>query len=349
MAIQLTDTITLTDEVLRAAIIFAGFFILSKLALWIFEKIFSKFAKGTKTKIDDMIIRDTKKPISWLLFFFGIRFALLALTIPEKLFNILLKATDTALILIGALVVGNIINAIIENWGKKWAKKTKSTIDDQLVLLLEKATGVAVVIIAIVIVLGHWGIEVGPLIASLGIGGIAIAFALQSSLGNIFGGMSLVLDQNIKVGDAVWIDDITTGKIVDIGFRSTKIQSFNKETFIVPNGQLADSIFKNLAQPSEEIRVVIPFGVAYGTDIDVVKKLILKEIKAMKLTMKEPAPHIKFMTMADSSINFNAYFYIENYSNKLTASDEANTRIYNALNKAKIEIPFPQMDVNLKK
>jgi len=113
---------------------------------------------------------------------------------------------------------------------------------------------------------------------------------------------------------------------------------------------LAESIIQNVALPEPKSRVVIRFGVAYGSDIDKVKKIVLKEIRSVaNIVLDDPEPKVSFRKMGDSSLDFKALFYVDDYGDRFDAIDEANTKIYNALNKSGIEIPFPQMDVHLKK
>lgn len=157
------------------------------------------------------------------------------------------------------------------------------------------------------------------------------------------------MDKSIRVGDVVFLDAETKGKIEKIGLRSTKMRTFDNELIIIPNSVLADSNIQNIALPEPKSRVVVPFGVAYGSDVDKVKKIIIKEIKSIKNISKDENINIRFLEMADSSLNFKAYFYVDSYEDRIDALDEANTKIYKALNKNKIEIPFPQMDVHLKK
>ena len=159
----------------------------------------------------------------------------------------------------------------------------------------------------------------------------------------------MIMDKSIRVGDLVYLDANTRGKIAKIGLRSTKIRTFDNELIIVPNTKLAESNIQNVALPEPKTRVVVPFGVAYGTDVDKVKKIVMKEIKSVEGFINDPEPKIRFLEMADSSLKFNAYFYVKSYENRADAISEANTKIYNALNKNKIEIPFPQRDVHMKK
>ena len=166
-------------------------------------------------------------------------------------------------------------------------------------------------IIVLLAILKIWGIQIGPLLAGLGIGGIAIAFAMQSTLGNIFGGVSLILDKTIKVGDVVYLDNETKGTILDIGLRSTKIKTFDNELIIIPNGEVANKKIQNVVQPDPSARVVIPFSVAYGSNVDKVKKIVLKEIAKIDGKDEEKEPNVRFLSMGDSALLFKAYFWMK--------------------------------------
>ena len=131
--------------------------------------------------------------------------------------------------------------------------------------------------------------------------------------------------------------------------RSTKILTFDNELMIIPNSTIATSNIHNIGEPEPKTRVVVQFSVAYGSDIAKVKKVVMAEIKKVEHFINDPEPKVRFLEMADSSLNFKAYFYVDSFEYKWSSIDEINTYIYNALNKNKIEIPFPQRDVHLKK
>lgn len=330
------------------AIIFAVFLIL-RILIFVLERVILKLTKKTKTDIDDIIIEKSSKPLTIAALLIGLRIALLELPFEENLESIFIKIIFSAIIVVVSYWAYAIANILIFRGWKKIVKKTKSEVDDSLVSLIHGVLKTIWILFTLLYVLNLWGIEIGPFLAGLGIGGVAIAFALQSSLGNIFGGVSIILDKTVKVGDLVYLDDGTKGKILHIGLRSTKIKTFDNELIIIPNGKLAESKIQNVTLPEPKSRVVIPFGVAYGSNVEKVKKIILAEIKKIKNLSEDPEPSIKFLEMADSSINFKVYFHVDSFEHRLGAIDEANTRIYNILNKNKIEIPFPQRDVHLKK
>ncbi|MEE9525917.1 MAG: mechanosensitive ion channel family protein [Candidatus Woesearchaeota archaeon] len=342
----------LANRYLGGLFIFISFYVIAELVKFILEGVALKFAKKTKTKLDDYLIKKTKKPVSLLLMIIGIKLAFNYIALAGKTGDIIDKIVVSFIVVISIYIGIALIKLLFEFWEENFASKTKTSVDEHLILVIKKALSVVFFIAIFLAILHVWGIEIGPLLAGLGIGGIAIAFALQKSLGNVFGGVSMILDRSIAVGDVVVLDKDLRGEIVDIGLRSTKVKTFDNEYIVVPNGVLADMNIHNVSRPEPAIRIVIPFGVAYGSDADKVKKIVLKEIAkidGLDKRRKEKFPLVRFLEMADSSLNFKAYFYITSYKNRYEAIDQATSLIYNALNKNKVSIPFPQMDVHVKK
>jgi MscS family membrane protein len=334
---------------LRALTVFVIYFILAEVVLYISGNVILKITHKTKTKVDDLIVKSSMKPISLIIILAGVRIAAAIIGLDETTSLAVQKTVSSVVVLIGMWIALSIVKILINNWGVTWAKRTKSTVDDNLMKLLHKATKLLVLVVGVLFLLDVWGVNITPMLASLGIAGIAVAFAMQSTLANVFGGMSLIIDRSLKVGDVVELDADTIGNVMDIGIRSTKIRTFDNELIIVPNGKLADMRIKNYVQPDESARLVVPFNVAYGSDIDKVKKLIMSEIRKVKEVSKEPEPLIRFIEMADSALSFKVYMWLEDYRERFLVKDIINTKIYNALNKAGISIPFPQMEVHLKK
>jgi len=198
-------------------------------------------------------------------------------------------------------------------------------------------------------VLRVWDVQIGTLLASLGIVGIAVAFGLQNTLGNIFGGVSLLLDRSIKVGDIIKLDEETAGAVIDVGLRATKIRTWDNEVIIIPNGKLAGVNIKNYVLPNPVARIVIPFSVAYGSKVEKVKQIVMKEIKKLDNLDNSHDPMVMFLAMSNSSLDFKAFAWLKSYKDRFMTKERLNCMIYNALNKNKVTIPFPQMDVHLKK
>ena len=330
------------------ALIFIVFFAL-KILIFIVEKTIIALTRKTKTNLDDQLIGRSSKPITIIAFIIGVRISLGEFPINETTLNLSSKIFSSLITIFFAYLIYVLVDVLVFTAWKKFAARTKSTTDDAIINLMNSILQIIWVIFAFLYVLTIWGVQIGPFLAGLGIGGLAVALALQPTLSNIFSGMSIIFDKTVQVGDLIYLDANTKGKVMRIGLRATRIKTFDNEVIIVPNNKLADSQIQNVNQPEPKSRVVIPFGVAYGSDIDKVKKLIEKEIKQVKdviIDDEKLTSMVRFIEMGTSSLNFKAYFYVDTFEHRFKAIDEANTKIYNALNKAGINIPFPQVDVH---
>ena len=197
-------------------------------------------------------------------------------------------------------------------------------------------------------ILKNWGVQIGPLLTSLGIAGVAIAFALQNTLGNIFGGISLIADKSIKVGDVIKLENNTMGTVMDVGLRSTKLKTADNELVTVPNGKLADSQILNFLHPDPSIRTIIDFGVEYGSDTNHVRKVVLDELKKVPTVLRDPEPKVVMGEMGEFALKFKALFWVSNFDQREDTRVLAAENIYKALEKNKIGIPFPTRTVYLK-
>lgn len=328
--------------------ILIAFFLLSKLFVLISQKVVLRLAKKTKTELDDLIVKKTNRPISLILLLIGIRLALFPLGLKQGLIGVLEHIIFSLVIIVITYIAMAVLDIFIDNWAKKAAERANSAIDNQFIPVFHRFSRIFVSIVGLLFMLTVWGIQIGPLLTSLGIAGIAVAFALQSSLANIFGGASILLDKSVKVGDKIKLDNETMGTVVDVGLRSTKIKTFDNEMVTVPNGKLADSKILNFIQPGLGIRTVIEFGVEYGSDTSKVREIVLSTIKRLPNVLKEPEPKVLMAEMGDFALRFKALFWVREFDVKFDTKALAVEEIYNALRKSGISIPFPTRTVYMK-
>ena len=337
------------NDYLRSFILAIIVLVVARILVSLIFNSIKQFTSKTKTNIDDIIMKRATTPLTIIIFLFAIKIPLNELPLPIGVEIMLSQIIFSFVVIIFGYLSYILFDVIVVKSWETFAKKTKTNLDQSLTSLIHTILRMTIIILTLLYILDIWGIEIGPLLAGLGIAGIAVALALQPVLANVFSGISMILDKSLKVGDLVYLDAETRGKVIKIGLRSTKIKTFDNELIIIPNTTLAESKIQNIALPEPKSRAIVPFGVAYGSDVSKVKSIIVRELKTIKGVSKDPEPFIRFVEMADSSLNFKAYFYVDNFENRANAKDEANTKIYNALNKADIEIPFPQMDVHMKK
>jgi MscS family membrane protein len=319
--------------------------IIAFLTKLILQKVLKPLAKRTKTKVDDLIIKNTSSILFYIIIVIGFKTGLQYFEFETILYN---NLVDTLLIIIISALAVKIISSFSKHWLKEWAAKTKSTADDRLIPLVAKILKTVVLILAFIFIFDAWDINIGPLLTTAGIAGLAIGFAVRDSLANILGGVQLVLDKTFKVGDKVEMDSGELGVILDIGLRSTKLKTYDNEVIYIPNGSLANTKVKNLTVPDLSIRVNVNFGVVYGSDPEKVKEVVLEALKKIETVLEDPAPAVQFLQMSDFSLDFVARAWVQNYLEAYSTKLNMTDAVYNALNAANIGIPFPTRTIYTK-
>lgn len=325
-------------------LIFLAFIILAKLILFIFSKYLEKIAKKTETPLDNLLFEGAKKPVFYLVLIYGLKFSLLNVGID----NLVTKIINSLLALVFVLILSRLVDIIIKTWGESFARKTKTNLDEVLLPVFHRATKVIFIIIALMWVLNIWEVNITPYLAGAGIAGLVLGMALQDSLKNVFGGISLIMDKNFKVGDAIQLESGEIGTISEVGLRSTKMLTYDNEIIFIPNGQLANMKIRNFVRPNTRVRKIVDFSVEYGAEPEKVKKVVLSALKKVKEIYDEPYMDVLFAEMGDSGLHFKARFWAD-WDKAYLKRVEATQAIYAALNKANIGIPFPTRTVYLKK
>ncbi len=336
------------QNIIFALAIIVGAFILGKAVYYFFKTVGRKLTAKTSTDLDDVFIDIIEEPIVAIIFLAGvyIAFTFLGIDVTQGIFNSILKV---AVILVLAWTAIRVINGVRDKILVPLTKKTKSAFDDQMIPLFSKGGKAIVVIIGLIMIMDSIGFDVTALLAGLGIGGLALAFAAQETISNVFGGISLILDKSIKIGDKVRIESGEVGVVEEVGLRSTRIRTYANEVIIIPNSKMANGKIINYAQPNLYGRGEIKFGVAYGSDPDKVIKIVLGIIKKNPKVSTKKAPAVEFLSMGDFSLNFTAKVWCDNYTDVWSTERALTKEIYNGLNKNKISIPFPTQTVYLKK
>ena len=307
-------------------------------AKFIMRQFLKPLTKKTKTKIDDIIIKSISSIIFYAVIVLGFKIGVQHLEFET---DVISSIVNSLYIIVVVLLVIRIITNFSKHWLKEWASKTESTADDRLIPLVAKILKAITIILGFFFIFDTWNINLSPLLATAGIAGIAIGFAVRDSLANVLGGIQLVLDKTFKVGDKVEMESGEMGTILDIGIRSTKLRTFDNEVIYIPNGSLANTKIKNFTVPDLSVRVNVNFGVEYGSDPEKVRNVVMEAIKKVDTVIENPEPVVQFLNMSDFSLDFVARVWVESYTDAYTTKLKVTDVIYNALNVANIGIPFP--------
>lgn len=333
-----------------AAIIVAGTILAAFLARVVLSVIAHRVARRTKTEIDDIVIEAISKPLFYLILVGGLEIELryLARAFPEVAAEVFVFLHGVKFTL-GAIVAGwlviRLVNGSIRWYGHHIAQKTETKIDEEFVPIVDRIVKLVVFILVLMSILSHFQVDIKGLVAVLGVGSLAIALAAQDTLANMIAGFILMLDRPFRVGDRIALPDGRRVDVHEIGLRSTKFLTFDHTLIIIPNAEISKMTINNISYPGPSLRVRVDVGVAYGSDIDKVKALLVEAAAGQPGILIDPAPNANLVKMGESSIDFTLFAHVDEYQDEWKAGNEIRERVLKIFKREKIEIPFPQRTV----
>jgi len=302
----------------------------------------------TKTELDDIMLRILRMPVFLFIVLIGVVGSLEILTITPDMLNQIETWYHVMLIGIGAWMIYKIYDEVLLYYAKRYASKTDTEMDDVLVPVLEKLGMILIPFVALMLIFEIFGYDVTVLLAGAGFLGIVVGFAAQSTLSNFFAGIQLLLDRPFKVGDKLLMDG-DFYEVTQIGLRATELlDTTNNQLVIIPNNDMANNKIVNAFAPDRELTVNVVVGVAYGSDIELVKKLMIEAFNEMPTSNKSKVPIIRLSEFADSSINMKIFIPIDDANNRWKSTSDFREILYRKFNASGVDIPFPQQVVYLK-
>ncbi|MCW5920701.1 MAG: mechanosensitive ion channel family protein [Saprospiraceae bacterium] len=211
--------------------------------------------------------------------------------------------------------------------------------------LLQNVARVVVFVIGILVLLQTFGISITPVLTALGVGGLAVALALQPTLSNLFSGIQIIASRKIRIGDFIRLENGMEGYVDDINWRSTTIKSLVNQTVIMPNSKLADSIVTNTWLPEPEVSIPIQVGISYDSDLEHVERVTLEVAQSIQTTHPNAVegfePPFRFVEFGDSSINFRVSLRAKDYGQQFLLRHDFIKALHARYKQEGINIPFP--------
>ena len=325
-------------------------FLIGIIVIQIFKRFLLKrlreWAKRTTTTIDDFLIRMIEKELLPLFYFGAFYVSIQGLTLNpalEKGINVL------GLILLTIFGVRFLLAIIVYGLENYWVKKEKDVAKKQGIKGILMTIKVIVWGLAIIVLLDNFGIKVSALIAGLGIGGVAIALAAQSILGDLFSYFSIFFDRPFKIGDFIIVGDLL-GTVEHIGIKTTRVRSLGGEQLVFSNTDLTNSRVRNYKRMDRR-RVVFRLGVTYETGLRELKEIpviITNIIKGINDTVFDRA---HFFSYGDFSLVFEVVYYVigSDYNKYMDVQQEINLKIKEEFEKHGIEFAYPTQTLYLNK
>ena len=350
-----------TDPLLGSAVaaILFGVFVVIAVAVRIVFRIFLSKVRGredgTETSILVPSVEAVRTPITVMLLYVGLLFGYLTLAqIESDVFSSLSGTGDVAVtvwrvltILLVTLALSRLSDRLIDWYLQNIAQKTETKIDDTLLPSIRRVLPVALYSIGVLVAIDSVGISISPILAGLGIGGLAVALAVQPTLSNFFAGTYVVTEGELKPGDFIELDGGPSGFVESVGWRSTKIRSRLNNLVIIPNSKMSESIVTNYYSPTPAMNVIVTCGVSYDSDLTVVESLALEE--ANQLVEQSDAavvdadfePVVRFTNFGDSNIDFIVFMQAVDRPGSFQLKSELIMKIHDRFNKEGIEINYP--------
>ncbi len=208
-----------------------------------------------------------------------------------------------------------------------------------------------VFVLGAIIVLNALGVEIAPLLTALGVGGLAVALALQDTLTNFFAGIHILLERPFEIGQFIRLDDGQEGHVLDIGWRTTRIRTQKDDVVVVPNSKMAGSTILNYHMPITRSRLTVSVSVAYDSDVDRVKAVLVDEalqaVAQLDYLLAEPMPEALLIRLGEYALDYQLRFHVRDVVVQGPALDEMNRRVVKRLRAEGIEIPFPVRTVRI--
>ncbi|MEN6431587.1 MAG: mechanosensitive ion channel family protein [Smithella sp.] len=316
-------------------IVFALLITIKKLVI----RKFSKLAVATDNQIDDLLVDMLKNTKFFILLVASAYVASYAITLKPSIDVLWQKAVILILILQGGLwASAGISFALRQTIEKRMERDLSST---TTITFLGFVARLLLWIIVLLLILDNMGVNITGLVAGLGIGGIAVALAVQNILGDLFASLSIVLDKPFVIGDFVVVDSLS-GTIEHIGLKTTRIRSLGGEQLVFSNNDLLKSRIRNYKRMSER-RIVFSFGVVYQTPLEKMKAI--KEIVSDIIKNEENArlDRVHFKEYGDSSLNFEVVYFVNNadYNIYMDVQEAINLEIFRRFQQEGIEFAYP--------
>ncbi|MEU6810123.1 mechanosensitive ion channel family protein [Streptomyces sp. NPDC046831] len=339
----MSRALTLDDLLLAGVALAAGLvaaFLLRMLLRWL-----GKHAGRTRWSGDDVIVDALRTVVPWAAVAGGAAAAAAVLPVTRTVQHNVNQTLSVLLIFVTTLTAARVIAGLVRT-----VTTSRSGVAGSATIFVN-ITRVLVLAIGFLIVLQTLGISIAPLLTALGVGGLAVALALQDTLANLFAGVHILASRTVQPGDYIRLSTGEEGYVEDINWRQTTVRQLSNNLVVIPNGQLAKTNMTNYTRPEQELTILVQVGVGYESDLDHVER-VTTEVIAEVMTeitgaLPEHEPAIRFHTFGDSRIGFTVILGVGEFSDQYRIKHEFIKRLHRRYREEGIRIPAPTRTVAL--
>jgi small-conductance mechanosensitive channel len=317
---------------------------------WLVRSVLKYIFRRTPTKFDDQFLEVIKRELRWLITLISLNFAVFRLDfLGEGLYIALVDIFFIAFLTLITYILWKLLDFSLGWYTDEHVEEEDKDRLSTLIKLLQRMGRIFLIVMYLIVLLDHYGINVTALATALGIGGLALSLAAQDTLADAISGFIIMLDQPFRIGDRIEISGLGTwGDVAEIGVRTTRIRTRDNRLVIVPNSSIASNQVVNYTYPDPQYRVQIDIGIGYGQDIEWVRQVIHDTVRQVEGVLPDKPVDSLYNEMGDSAMLFRARWWIESYEDTRRIFDRVNTALQKALDAEGIESPFTTYDVNFK-
>jgi len=343
------------EHYIVALVILAAAVVIGQLLRRFLTKLLGKVLKATKMSLDDRILEVFRVRVRGIAIVIGgfqaVKEVRSGLSADHITHLDLLSYIDIVLyfflVLILFRLAGKTITAVLEWYMDEVSTRSNTNITPTVIPMASKLINLVLVLIATMIVLDHFGINIGSLLVSLGVGSLAIALAAQETVANMISGFVILIDQPFRVGDRIRLPSGEEGDVMAIGLRSTRILNYENNLIVVPNADLVKNRVINFSFPNHSMRVTVDVNIAYGADIDKARKIILDLAARQPDIAQTPPPEVMLAQFGESALLIRMIARAHEFIQRAQVEAVLREEIYKAFQAAGIQIPLPHRVVHI--
>jgi len=257
------------------------------------------------------------------------------------------KPAITIIVVIWGFYLNQVVNRLVKKINEEGKASDSRGRAYEFAPVFSNIWSLVVITATIAAVLVLWNYDISPILGAAGIAGIALGIAAKESVGNFLGGLALYVDDTYTIGDYLEIDTGEAGTVVAVGIRSTTLRTRDNIEITLPNSMLNEERVVNLSEPRGQTRIKLDVGVAYGTDIDLVERVLVEIAEDEESVPNNPKPKARFISFGDSALDYRLVCWVKRPEQRGRVSHRLNRQIYKRFNEDGIEIPYSTHDVFL--
>ncbi|MFD9333351.1 mechanosensitive ion channel family protein [Streptomyces sp. NPDC060028] len=304
-----------------------------------------KHASRTRWSGDDIIVDALRTLAPWASLIAGAAVAASTLPLTTRVAGIVNDSLSALLILIATLTAARVVAGLVRSVAQSRTGVAASA------TIFVNITRIVVLTMGVLVALETVGVSIAPLLTALGVGGLAVALALQGTLADLFAGVHILASKTVQPGDYIRLSGGEEGYVVDVNWRNTVVRNLSNNLVIIPNGRLARTNMTNYTHPEQKLSILVQVGVGYESDLEHVEQVTLDVVDSVMTDINGGVPDheaaVRFHTFGDSRINFTVILGVGEFSDQFRIKHEFIKRLHQRYRAEGISIPAPTRTVSL--